>query len=109
MAEPMRHIELIQMYNEGHITGMEFVYSIFQTITKDNVEQVYADIPDELKKYVVDRLFISSDGLKTVRIECVVFSDKYTVEDHRRRLEEEDRKYREGITALREHLGILPV
>jgi hypothetical protein len=105
----MRHLNLAHMYNDGCITRMEYLFSIFQTITEENVAQVYANIPAELKKDVVDRLYIAADGLKTFRIECIVFSNNYTVEDHKYRLEEEDRKYREGVKVLRDYLGILPV
>lgn len=100
--------DLIGWYNDGHITAMELRNSVIQLMTDDNVAEVYAAIPDHLKEMVADQIYLNPDTLKTVRIGSYIIRGEAGREAIRKEWAEEDRKYREGIEALRKHLGRLP-
>lgn len=104
----MDYRRLIEMYNDGDITEMELRNSVIQLMTEENVAEVYAAIPDHLKEMVADRIYLNPDTLKTVRIGSYIVRDAASLEKLHKAWAEEDRKYREGIEALRKHLGRLP-
>jgi hypothetical protein len=101
----MDHLKLVELYDNGSITGMEFSHSFLCLVTEENVTRLMASLNQELHDFVVLRAekFDGVDLVRTFRIEAVVFTEGYDKEAHQKRMAEESQKFLKGTAIVREY------